>query len=114
MCTACSQFNDTPGIVPGHHVQYVADNAEHNVRTLDGSGAFYGLGIITAITPVIKQERLVLRLSVTARNVAVIGKINICYFNKPPSDILSISCKTWTFIEKLHDTFVHQDLGGKA
>ena len=32
-------------------MQYVADNVDHNIRTLDGSGTFHGMGIITAITP---------------------------------------------------------------
>jgi len=28
--------------------QYVADNVDHNVRTLDGSGTFHGMGMISA------------------------------------------------------------------
>ena len=32
-------------------VQHVADNADHNLCTLDGKGTFHGMAIIAAITP---------------------------------------------------------------
>ena len=35
-----------PGLTPGHFVQYVADNVDHNVCTLDGQNTFHGMGII--------------------------------------------------------------------
>ena len=40
MCAAYSQSTDIPGITPGHFVQYVADNVDHNVRTMDGFNTF--------------------------------------------------------------------------
>ena len=30
--------------------QYIADNVDHNVITLDGSGTFHGMGITSAST----------------------------------------------------------------
>lgn len=41
--TSCKNVNQ-----PVTFVQYVADNVDHNVRTLDGSGTFHGMGIISA------------------------------------------------------------------
>ena len=38
-------------IQPNSVVQYVADNANHNLRTIEGKGTFHGMGIIAAITP---------------------------------------------------------------
>ena len=35
---------------PGMFTQYIADNVDHNVITLDGSGTFHGMGIISAST----------------------------------------------------------------
>ena len=32
-------------------VQYVADNVDHNIRTIDGKNTFHGMGIIATITP---------------------------------------------------------------
>ena len=36
-------------------VQHVADNADHNLCTLDGKGTFHGMAIIAAITPQAKR-----------------------------------------------------------
>ena len=32
-------------------VQYVADNVDHNIRTIDGKNTFHGMGIIATKTP---------------------------------------------------------------
>jgi hypothetical protein len=32
-------------------MQYIADNVDHNVATIDGTGTFHGMGIIAAVTP---------------------------------------------------------------
>lgn len=42
-------------------VQFIADNADHNIRSLDGFGTFHGMGIIAASTPGIKTTRCVPR-----------------------------------------------------
>jgi len=50
-----------PQFVPGYveelptsdnrpFMQYVADNVDHNVRTLDGLGTFHGMGVISVST----------------------------------------------------------------
>ena len=31
-------------------VQYISDNADHNIRTLNGNGTFHSMGMIAAIT----------------------------------------------------------------
>ena len=49
---AVAQGTEIPGYTPGQFVQYSADNVNHNLRTLDGTGTFNGMGIIAAITPV--------------------------------------------------------------
>lgn len=36
---------------PGTFTQWVADNVDHNVITLDGQGTFHGMGIIAISTP---------------------------------------------------------------
>jgi len=37
--------------LPGTFTQWVADNIDHNVATLDGQGTFHGMGIIAVSTP---------------------------------------------------------------
>ncbi|VDI26391.1 Hypothetical predicted protein [Mytilus galloprovincialis] len=36
-----------------HCLQYVADNVDHNLCTVDGNNTFHGMGIISCITPAI-------------------------------------------------------------
>ena len=54
-------------------VQYVADNVDHNIKTLDGNNTFHGMGMIAAITPEIKKNNL--RVKVTPRDIAAIGRV---------------------------------------
>jgi hypothetical protein len=49
-CAAITS-NTELNIQPNSVVQYVADNADHSLRTIDGMGTFHGMGIIAAITP---------------------------------------------------------------
>ena len=49
---------------PGSITQWVADNVNHNIATLDGHGTFHGMGIISLSTPTIstvtqRHEQLV-------------------------------------------------------
>ena len=48
MSAARSQGTDIPGVTSGHFVQFVADKADHNVRTLGGQNTL--LGIVAAGT----------------------------------------------------------------
>ncbi|CAM4567031.1 unnamed protein product [Leuciscus chuanchicus] len=61
-----------------------ADNVNHSVATIDGTGTFHGMGIIACITPGIKQNKPVPKIQVTAADIAAVGRINIQYFKIPP------------------------------
>lgn len=37
--------------IPGTFTQWVADNVDHNVVSLDGQGSFHGMGIIAVSSP---------------------------------------------------------------
>ena len=47
-------------------MQFVADNVDHNSRTLDGMNTFHGMGII----------------AVSADDLAAVGRINIHHFRR--------------------------------
>ena len=51
---AVNQGTELPGFLPGSFIQHMADNADHNVRTIDGFNTFHGMGIITTVTPEIQ------------------------------------------------------------
>ena len=69
-----------PGLTPGHFVQYVADNVDHNVCTLDGHNTSHGMEIIAAVTPATHPDSPIPRCSTTAAEIANIGKIDIHYY----------------------------------
>ena len=46
-----SDIGDMPKMFPSGFTQFSGDNVDHNVTTLDGSGGFHGMGIISMTTP---------------------------------------------------------------
>ena len=70
-------FRDSP---PGHFVQYVADNVDHNVRTIDGMNTFHSMGMIAATIPSKESTHRVPRINVIAEDIAAIGTVNITSF----------------------------------
>jgi len=94
---AATQGIDIPGWTPGSFIQYVADNVDHNTRTLDGTGTFHGMGIIAAITPGTTTTRCVPRKAVSKEEISSAGRINIHHY-KGPSE-----CTTQLLYKELKD-----------
>ena len=66
--------------IPNHtseFVQYVADNVDHNIRTLDGNDTFHGMGIIASVTPGTKHSQLVPRKTVNPDDLSTTGRIQL-------------------------------------
>jgi len=97
MSAAMTQGTDIPGITQEHFVQYVADNVDHNVCTLDGLGTFHGMGTIAAVTPGTQGKHPIRRIFATLEDVAAVGKIDIHYYNHTGQDL---ECLRYT---QLHD-----------
>ena len=87
-------------------IQYVADNVDHNVCTIDGHGTFHGMGIIAAITPKVRLHKTIPKIKVTPEEIARIGAINIKY-HKDPSFTDSIK---YNIPMKYEDGFVNRNL----
>ena len=64
-------------------IQFIADNVDHNTRTLDGHGTFHGMGMIATITPNRKVGRAIPKQAVTSGDIAAAGKLVIRYYNGP-------------------------------
>lgn len=80
-------------------VQFVADNVDHNLRTLDGHGTFHGMGMIAAVTPGQRRQRLVPMRSSTLQEVIQLAKINIEYYKGQPNqsfqlEFEKLNCQT--------------------
>jgi 5'-3' exonuclease len=65
-----------------HCLQFVADNVDHNINTIDGNNTFHGMGIISCLSPGLKKNPLrIQRLDVTTDDLIASGHINLFYFN---------------------------------
>jgi hypothetical protein len=81
---AVTQGTDILGFAPDRFIQFVADNVDHNIRTLDGFNTFHGMGIIAGLTPASDQSSQVIRATVSTEQLVLAGKIDIQYY-KPTS-----------------------------
>ena len=75
---ALSQGTDISGF-SSQFVQYVADNVDHNLRTLDGHGTFHGMGMIATTTPGVNARNVIHRVHVTPGDIAHVGRVRIQY-----------------------------------
>ena len=82
---AVSHGLDVPNFGPGHFIQYSADNVDHNIRTLDGLNTFHGMGMIAAVTPEVKQRKIVPKIKVSAEDIAATGRVKIHFYNMRPT-----------------------------
>ena len=75
---ALSNGTDIPNFI-AQFIQYVADNVDHNIRTLDGidTCTFHGMGMIAAVTPGTKTSNPILRVKVTCSDIAMVGRVPI-------------------------------------
>ena len=79
---AVSQPLETPCLMQGHFLQFMAANIDHCIHTLNGLNTFHGMGMIKAVTltPGIKcTSRIIPCVEVTAENVAV-AKVGIHFY----------------------------------
>ena len=67
----------------GQFVQYVTDNVDHNIRTLDGLGTFHGMGMIATLTPGKTISSMVPRINVSHNEIIKAGRIKIHQYNYP-------------------------------
>ncbi|CAC5414988.1 unnamed protein product [Mytilus coruscus] len=80
---AAVQGVDLPGDVS--FVQFVADNVDHNTRTIDDLNTFHGMGIIAGLTPGTKRTQPIPRIAFSSNEIKALAKIEIKYY-KPQSD----------------------------
>lgn len=89
--SAASNMNTTiPGFFPGKFMQFVADNVDHNIGTLDGNNTFHGMGIIACMTPGSSARIPISRKNVSTEELSEIGKIKVKYYQYPEHDVHNI------------------------
>ena len=69
-------MSESSSAEPTHFVHHVADNADHNSRTLDGRNTFHGMGIICSVTPAVSLSLTMPRLEdVSTKDLIRLTKI---------------------------------------
>ena len=86
---AITQGAELPKPEAGQFIQFMADNVDHNIRSIDGFNTFHGMGIISSFTPGTVQVKPVPRIKVSSIDIVEVGRINIKHFTsqhtgKPP------------------------------
>ncbi len=81
---AVSKNSIIPKNLQEHDIQFIADNVDHNVATIDGTGTFHGMCIVAALTPkFLIPHTPITKVTVTAEEIAHVGRINIENFKIP-------------------------------
>lgn len=85
--SAALQGGELPDHRPGQFIQFVADNVDHNIRTLDGCNTFHGMGMIASFTPGKFVSKPIPRITVSSDDIQTVGKINIKNFHSHTGDL---------------------------
>lgn len=96
-CAAATQGTSIQGVFPESFIQFVADNVDHNVRTLDGYNTFHGIGIIAGVTPIS-------RIPVTSDDLIQLGKIEIHHYRQPTNRMSNLSFASLKDMQKMDST----------
>ena len=95
-----------PDYFPGQFLQFVADNVDHNIRTLDGHNTYHGMGIIGCSTPGTSVNVNIPRINVQLKDLSEIGKINLRYYKVPEHEFSSLQFKELSATgEEIEKTF---------
>lgn len=82
-CAAVCKRTYVPDTFGDGLVQFSADNVDHNLITLDGSGTFHGMGITASITPGVEFDEIIPRAEVSNEEIIGAGTIDIKYYKMP-------------------------------
>lgn len=77
---AAASLNTQIPVNDGTFFQFIADNVDHNIRTIDGNNTFHGMGIIASSVPVKVESRRIPRNDIDLDEIANLGRINITNF----------------------------------
>lgn len=60
----------------------MADNIDHDARTIDGKATFHGMGMIATFTPGNQRVKPIVRSNATIADVRAMGQVDILPYSK--------------------------------
>ena len=94
---------------PDTFTQFVADNVDHNICTLDGKGTFHGMGIISTSTNragMNDSQRMGVRRQKAKKTVDVIKNKGIQLVSYIKTDKLGLSCISYKPLQQLQFPYI--------
>ncbi len=102
--SAMAQKADLPVSCNTKFVQHIADNVDHNIRTLDGHGTFHGMGIIAALAPQEILHKPIPRItSISNKEMVNLSNIEITFKKSQYADMRHLVFKDLTDMEVSED-----------
>ena len=100
-CSSYSEvqtFNESAAVdqgsaIPSYNkqfIQYMADNVDHDIRTVDRRNTFRGMGMIATVTPGTWRNRCVPRKKVSTEDILNAGQVEIVSAKQPLPSLLHI------------------------
>ena len=87
--------------------QFIADNIDHNIATIDGSGTFHMMGIVAAVTPRTHRPRRQIRKA----QMSVDDIVNMATINITPFTLSIQECNPLVYNPKqFADIFAQDEL----
>ena len=77
---AVTRGTDLPNCTSDKCIQYVADNVDHDIGTIDGKNTFHGMGMIATVTPATSSNKTIPRVTVSEQDRAAVGRVNMQQF----------------------------------
>ena len=80
-------------LTPDKMVLFAADNVDHNIVTLEGKGAFHGMGMLAAVTPDNEVAHTVLRRKLSDLNTIYKTNVDIVEYRFARQAPSSVKCQ---------------------
>lgn len=85
-----TQGVDLEGLTEEALLHFIADNVDHNAKTLDGQNVIHMMGQMAAVTPAIPNKKKIPRLKVTLHDIRELGKHTIIFQRDPKAVLANI------------------------
>lgn len=73
-----------------HFVQFVADNVDHNIATIDRHNTFHGMEIISTVSPKTEHRRIISSKDIPTEELVELGKINNHFYKQQNKELESM------------------------
>ena len=95
--------SDCESVNKSQCIKFVADNVDHNTRTIDGMNTFHGMGIIGVFHPAVTYNKAVPRQSVTLDHGKSAKSVKVIFFKGNAASFHSLKFSKLPDIQPLNE-----------